>query len=460
MKKKTIIISLPYTSSIKNLISDDFLDLIKDFEVIIFSCLKEKNNFFFDKLNHYGIKYFQYNKIPYLLNLLIFLINNLKTIRLMKKKKIQTLETFINMHKNKCSNEIIFPFRYLDNNFLIFLSKSKILIFFLEMIRNFMLIIFNLNYIILFLKYKPIKFFTAHPYSNVDLPLQIISNLFKLSKVCLIHSWDNLTSKFCLNTKFHKVLVWNNIQKKQLKNIYDYPDHKVKIVGVPFLDDFCNFTKESRNVFFKKNKLDIKRKLITIFGTTEEYIPHIKDIIKKIYLIILNQKLNHKAQIILRQHPTTKKNYNDLNKKKFFNIKKPPKSFIALDFKDIGNYKSDINFFINLIYHSDVIINFFSTTILDAVFFNKPIINPLIEDDTLMKKCSVSSYFYNWSHMKDIVNKKGVSVVKDYDQLLQELNRYMSNKNFKKKERKSIFNSQLNFKLGKSRVSIANEIIK
>ena len=87
MKKKTIILSLPYAMSIKNLIDKKFIDEFKNFNLIIFSPVKKNKSLFFKFINKNNIKYYQYHKINILLNLTNFLINNLTTIKLLKKKK-------------------------------------------------------------------------------------------------------------------------------------------------------------------------------------------------------------------------------------------------------------------------------------------------------------------------------------------------------------------------------------
>ena len=216
--KKTIFLSLPYTASIKNLISDKFLSEFKDSRLIIFSPVGKDKSLFFKKLKKYNVIYIKYNKQNILLNIITFLINNLKTINLLRKKKIQTLETFIKMHNNNCSNEIIKPFRFLNSNILKFLSHSKILISTLEIFRLTLILLSSPNYIYFFIKYRPCIFFTAHPFANVDLPLQQIANFLNLKKIALIHSWDNITSKFKMHFDYDKILVWNEIQKNYSKS--------------------------------------------------------------------------------------------------------------------------------------------------------------------------------------------------------------------------------------------------
>ena len=417
MSRKTIILSLPYSMSIKNLIDEKFINYFKNYDIIIFSPVKKNKSLFFKIINKKNIKYYQYKNLNFFLNFINFGINNLRTIKLLKKKKVLTLETFKKMHKNNCSNDVIKPFKFLNNKFLIFFS-NKYFIKLLEGTRFIFTLIFYIKYIYIFYKFKPQIFFTAHPFANIDFPLQMFSKFFNLKRIALIHSWDNLTSKFKMSYNYDKILVWNKILKNQAKNIYNYKDKNLKIVGIPNLEDFYNFKPIKKNKFFKKHNLNSRKKLITVFGPSDQYVPHIEDIMFKFASMVNKNSFVKETQLWFRSHPVG--NFNSKRFKKFKDVKieYPPNSFTAKSYNEIGNFKKDLVFFGNLIYHSDLIISFYSTTILDAIFFNKPIINPLINKKKIKNfYCSQEAYVDCWSHMKVIKKLGGVSYVKDYEEL-------------------------------------------
>ena len=53
-----------------------------------------------------------------------------------------------------------------------------------------------------------------------------------------------------MSYNYDKILVWNKILKNQAKNIYNYKDKNLKIVGILNLEDFYNF-KQLRKINFK-----------------------------------------------------------------------------------------------------------------------------------------------------------------------------------------------------------------
>ena len=54
-----------------------------------------------------------------------------------------------------------------------------------------------------------------------------------------------------MSYNYDKILVWNKILKNQAKNIYNYKDKNLKIVGIPNLEDFYNFKPIKKNKFLK-----------------------------------------------------------------------------------------------------------------------------------------------------------------------------------------------------------------
>ena len=87
--------------------------------------------------------------------------------------------------------------------------------------------------------------------------------------------------------------------------------------------------------------------------------PHIEDIMFKFASMVNKNSFVKETQLWFRSHPVG--NFNSKRFKKFKDVKieYPPNSFTAKSYNEIGNFKKDLVFFGNLIYHSDLIISFY-----------------------------------------------------------------------------------------------------
>ena len=225
----------------------------------------------------------------------------------------------------------------------------------------------------------------------------------KRIKTCaIILSWDNTTTRGYSSFHPDKVIAWTDIMKNELIEFHDVNEKKIYIGGVAHFDDYYNKKPISKLKFFDSLNLDADKSLITFFTkgpSTFQFNPNITKIICE---AIQNSKIEN-SQLITRIHPLFYKIKNgkslfepalsifkDLDKKyNFLKINNP--KIISYDENfDIGRVEQEM--LINLIYHSDIIVNIFSTINIEACIFNKPIIN--VNFDNLEKM-----YFYD--HKKD-----------------------------------------------------------
>ena len=58
--------------------------------------------------------------------------------------------------------------------------------------------------------------------------------------VCLVHSWDNLTTKGTFNFTPDLMLAWNKYQVKEANEIHKIPLNNIVVTGSPFMDKWFN----------------------------------------------------------------------------------------------------------------------------------------------------------------------------------------------------------------------------
>ena len=459
--KKKIILSLPYGMSIRDLIDEKFLLLLsKQFEIIIFSSVFEntKSLSFIKKFK--GISFLPYKKNFFIESILISLISNLQTIKYLNKKKILSFSTIREALKNGNSNKILEnDYKKLNSFFLNIICKFNIIYFPIVYLSKIFLFIFSLKYFFLFFNKNVQFFFTSHPYCNLDYSLEYCAKIFNLKTIAMIHSWDNVTTKLLMHFKYYKVFVWNKILKNQLISIYKYKSKDIKVIGIPQFDDYHKNENYYSKKYFLKNTKIKNKKIVTIFCGCPDLTPKYDKILYEISNLFERKELKSKFKLILRCHPGydyswTKKIYN---KNTYINI--PENLSVPMEVKSLGRYKEEKKFLSSVLKYSDVIINFFSTTTLDAVYFDKPVIGISFDLEKNPNKAgSQLSYYFSWTHYKNLMNSNGIDLCTKMEDLTG-LIKIQSNIR-KKKGRKNIFQDQIVFGDGNSRLRLAKEMIK
>ena len=455
--KDNIFISLPYGMSIRDILGDDFIENVTSrYNIVLFSsACKDKESR--DYLEGQGV----YKAIPYyesrLSSLFLYLVATLKTVQLMKNKKMLSLETITKRIKCKCSNKIFEYYRFLINPVFKILSVSPVRNI-ISWCSYFFVTILSVRYIVYYFKYKPVIFFTAHPFASDDRPLEMWARIFGLKTIASIHSWDNPTTKLSLHFKYNKIVLWNEIMKKQIVDIYEYDTDEVKVVGVPQFDYYFNFTPLDKEVFFNDHGLDVNKKLMVYFVGHPEFVKNSMQIVEALSNIV--RERDSDVQLWIRVHPGIEESwYKEIECSDNIVLDIPGHLYTPCVVNKIDSHDDEQSKVANLLYHCDITLNSFSTTTLDAVYFKKPVINLAIEDSVVVKDtCSISTFYYLWDHYLNIANSGGVIIVKDCHELSEVIDHYIKDGDIYLDGRTKIFEEQIQFADGMSKYRIASEL--
>ena len=289
-----------------------------------------------------------------------------------------------------------------------------------------------------FNKYEPSLVISTHPISMDEYEYLSCSNKLGIRTIGIIKSWDNLTTKGYIPVKLDHYLAWNEIIKNELIKIHHVQESKISVTGIPQFDLYfykANIIK--REKFLKKMNLDPNKKTI-FFATSPSSIgPEDPDIIFEKMKFLKNNKIKN-IQVIARLHPLDNiERYKKLKDSNFSN----------LTFQIPGkNSNSKISGIINpdfitelrdTLFHSDVTVNTCSTTSLDAVAMDKPIVNIAfdLKPREYYKSCK---RYYDFAHFQPILNSGATKLASNFDEYVNLIFRYLDNSDLEKKQRRTL----------------------
>ncbi len=252
----------------------------------------------------------------------------------------------------------------------------------------------------------------------------------KIKTLGMCGSWDHFAKKY-EPLKVDRLLVWNEVLKKEAVELHNYNENNVFAVGVPQYDLFArkNLLME-RKEFFDKFNLDMEKALI-FFASEAKHSPDDGDIVEMMLNFMKENKFLSGAQIFLRPYPGVKFDHQKFDKfngasNLYINWIELDKSFGMASHPWIPTLDRMIDF-MNIIYHSDIIINTYSSISVEASAFLKPIIN--INFDGYKKRPFNKSVkrFELLSHYKHVSETGGVRMAGNEKDLLDAINEFLSN---------------------------------
>ena len=462
--KGNIFISLPYGMSIRNVLTEEFVaNISRKYNIVLFSsvCSDQESC---ARIREMGVHETLEYKQSRLSSLLLSILSNAKTISMMKRKNMLSLQTIMNRIKFGCSNSVLDYYRFLTHPLLKVMALNPLLKL-LSLLLYPVIALITIRYARLYFQYKPKIFFTAHPFASVDQGLEIWGRIFQVNTIASVHSWDNPTTKLSLHFKYDHIMVWNHVMKHEMIYLYGYSEASCSVIGVPQFDDYFNLAPLDKSQFFDKYGLSLSKKLVVFFAAHPDYVPHTEEIIDYLYGLVNDASLSSSLQLWVRLHPGTNAEYlrKYLGEDNII-IDTPSELYTANEVSSLSVSADEREIIANLLYHCDLVINCFSTTTLDALCFDKPVINLAIDNNKSARSlthevCKMDSYYYLWEHYLNIVRSGATEIVYDFSSIQFWIEKYISNSDLRKVNREKLFSSQIIYDDARSRERLTNVLL-
>jgi hypothetical protein len=186
-----------------------------------------------------------------------------------------------------------------------------------------------------------------------------------------VYSWDNLTTKGVLHLAPDHVLVWNDIQKRELTELHDFPATKVTVAGAPRFDAFFAMTPTPRDEFFAAYGLDPRKPLIAYLGSWSFVAPNEAMFIRRLSDALKNSAHPElaAASLVLKPHPKTLEQWKDADLS--------ASGLAALCASPQSN--ADQTLF-DVIYHSIAVVGINTSAEIEAAIIGRPIFTVELPD--------------------------------------------------------------------------------
>jgi len=282
----------------------------------------------------------------------------------------------------------------------------------------------------LFLKYRPAALFVPDIFGTQGLELLREAKRQGVPSVGMTASWDHFPKRFEAR-KPNQLLVWNETLKQEAIELQNYEPDKISVVGVPQYDLFTQ--KDyllNREYFFKQLNLDPNKKLISFFSSSKRA-PDDGDIVDMILRWNDEDHLASKINLYLRPYPGVVSDHEKFDRFQ-------DKSGVYIDWIDRQRLFGDsahawyptlegMIFFMNVLYHSDVVISTYSSVSVEASVFLKPAININFDGyKTRPFEKSIKRSKFK-SHFNHVFLTSGVYQAESADDLLNFINKFLQN---------------------------------
>jgi hypothetical protein len=315
------------------------------------------------------------------------------------------------------------------------------------------------------IKYPVDILFFTHQRPPYVLPVITAAKKCRVTTGAFIFSWDNLSSKGRMAATFDKYIVWSELMKKEL--LYFYPLTKSESVIIGGTPQFVPYVlleySRKREDFYRTFNLNVKSKTIcyscgdsSTSKNDELYISIIAD-------AFLNSKLDKEVNFIVRTSPAEDpKRFYDLQERYPFIVWNFPKWYLARKghpepWSQRIPSKEDLADLRSLLEFCDININMCSTMSLDFMLFDKPVINPVLGNES--NDLYNDQRFLKFGHYLNVLESKSTKIVKTEKELIDAINIYLEFPEQQQKERNDLINMQIGVPLKKISNTLTEELL-
>jgi hypothetical protein len=215
------------------------------------------------------------------------------------------------------------------------------------------------------------------PVDTLSLPITWWAIRRHIPVINLIGNYDSLSSNGFRGHPIEKILVWGPNMEMDARKLQGIPDQRIRITGSIRYNEMLGLKKQSRTEFFHSRGLNPKGKTITFAGFYYEF--HYFEMLS----VFKEMKKKYKdLQLIVRIYPNKRLLRSPLME--FFIEKSRSEPGVYLSLADPFYLYGDKDRVVlqieevdlwNILNHSDVVINIFSTIAVEACIFDKPVIH-------------------------------------------------------------------------------------
>jgi len=270
----------------------------------------------------------------------------------------------------------------------------------------------------LFDKYNPDLVFLSNIAHFPDQEILAEAKRRKIRTLGMASNWDHF-NKYFIAMKSDEFLAQNKAIFQESVDLQVYEKEKVKIVGFAQFDPYEKIEKytDSKDEFLKRVKAEPGAKFILFIAGSVHYAAE-PDAIRALLKWINQGEFGDNTYLFIRTYPGV-----DMSKFKEF-MDNP--RFLYDTPPTIANI-SGMRYFFNQMCHADIIISIYSTTLLEAAIFDKPLVTLGFDGNNKIPFCKSILRAERMAHIKHLIDDGYVTIARSFDDLYFNIKRYIEN---------------------------------
>lgn len=297
----------------------------------------------------------------------------------------------------------------------------------------------------------PVLLVTGTPGTeHLDALLLRAARRLGIPTLCVVLSWDNLTSKGHMAVRPDRLVVWNECMRQEALDLHDYRPEEVDVAGVAHFDVYARPDQQlSRAAVCRRLGLDPARKIL-VFGTVSPFLFRYNlEVAGLLAKAVADGRISPPAQLVVRLHPQSISGIyaDDLEAYRALQARFP--GLVALDLPQVINSglqwalpDDEMVWLASLLRRADVSLTVGSTLAIDAALCDTPVIGVAFDGLHRLPYARSIRRAYDYTHYTPLVETGGLRLAESEEQMIELVNRYLADPELDHEGRASIVREQ------------------
>lgn len=283
-------------------------------------------------------------------------------------------------------------------------------------------------------KYKPDAIFSTDLHNENDVSLMQDAMRTGVTIIGMFRSWDNPTQSV-LRVFPDKLIAGSNAIAEEAVSWQGYPKEKLILTGHPHYDKYIKGPTKTKEAFFNEFNLDHKKRLILFTPLGDKFVK--KNDIDQYAMEVLGAMRD--IQVLVRFPPDEAVTLKNFKKPANMVFHQPGVIFNKNKFEDRELKREDDESLINSIYWSDVVIAGPTSIILDAAFFDKPVVAAHLIPPTAGGRHYFNTvYCFDFSHVSKALSTGGARYARSKEEFARFIDEYLADQSLDRDGRAKI----------------------
>lgn len=308
-------------------------------------------------------------------------------------------------------------------------------------------------------KLRPDAVFAAHLFDDAEIAILREAKRLGIPSVGFINSWDKLTARSAIRLLPDRLIVFNNIVKQEAIVHADIPEEKIAVSGIPQYDQYVSDTPVSREEFCRANGLDPAKSIILFAPMGRAFSDSDWEVIDLLHEITGAGSLVKSVELFVRFQPNDFFEEREITKRPWLKYAYPGTRFGTARGGDWDMSFAELRNLTATLAHSALLVCYASSMSVDAAHFDKPVININFELKPASSLAKSPTQYYATEHYANVLATGGVKLVESPEELLQWINRYLTDPSLDREGRLRLVREQCGVTDGRAGERIAEAIL-